>query len=135
LGEKKNEILHFPKKTVAKVLSNASNIDINASSAPGEPAMDQEELRIAVQRIITHGTYEESYHSSKDRAYRNISDDDIQVCLMGQFRLAAVEVGQDRRGRACWKYEISGRDIEGEALSLVIAVNKETQKITVVTKF
>jgi hypothetical protein len=135
LGPGKDEILRFPQKTVAKTAKGASNIDINASSQPGDPAMSEDELSVAVQRIIAYGVYEECKHSSQDRSYRNISDDDIQFCLSRRFKLTGVEPGEDSRGRKCWKYRVTGRDTEGAELSLVITVNTETQKLKIITKF
>lgn len=135
MGEEKKQVLEFTKKTVANGPENASNDDINASSVPSEPKMDEAELQVAVARIVVHGTYAERKHSYQDRAYRNVSDDDIQSCLTGPYRLVSVDLGTDRRGRKFWKYEIMGRDLEGEELSLVLNVSKELQKIAIVTKY
>ena len=135
MGQEKKQVLQFTKKTVANSPETASYNDINASSGPSESKMDEAELQVAVARIIVHGTYEERRHSSQDRAYRNISDEDIQVCLNGPFRLVSAEPGEDARGRKLWKYEIRGCDLEGDELSLILNVSKEFQKIIVVTKF
>ena len=135
MGTEKKEVIPFNKKTVANQPQNASYSDINASSRPVEPPMDEDELRVAVARIVVHGTYEESRHSSKDREYRSVSDDDIQACLCGPYKLIGTRLGEDKHRRPSWSYEILGRDLEGNELSLAISVNKETQRICVVTKF
>lgn len=132
MGKNEADVLRFPKKSVAKAGVNALNVDINASLAPAEPAMDEDDLRTAVQRIVVYGTYVECTHSSRDRAYRNISDDDIQACLTGPWKLAGFEPSKIKRG---WKYTVTGCDIEGDELSLVIDVNKELQRIEIITKF
>ena len=104
-------------------------IDINASQGASNP-LDADSLHIAVDRILHYGTYRESKHARNDRAYRNISDDDIVACLEGPW----VLVGQEF-GTRDWKYQIRGRDIEGDELGLVIVVDTDRQLIEIVTKF
>lgn len=131
MDEKKGKLVPFTKKAVAKVAKPASNLDINASSSPREPALPEEELRTAVSRIVLHGTFRESKHSSQDRAYRNVSDDDMVHMLEGAWTLDNAEWDGEHRN---WKYTLTGADIEGDALTLVIAVNVEFNRIEIITK-
>lgn len=131
MGAEKGKIVPFTKKSVAKAAKSASNLDINASSSPREPALPEEELRAAVSRIVLRGTFRESKHSSQDRAYRNVSDDDIVHMLEGFWVLEGADWDGKHRN---WKYRLTGTDIEGDALTLVIAVNVEFNRIEIITK-
>ena len=111
----------------------ASNIDINASFGGRAPALDFETLQVAVRRIAMYGTIWETKHSAVDRGYRNVSQDDILALLEGDWKLAG-EPEWDEFHRN-WKYKVAGLDIDGDDLTLVIAVNVEMQRIDVITKF
>jgi hypothetical protein len=95
--------------------------------------MPEPELRVALTRIIIHGTYRETRHSSDERGYRNISDEDIQAMLQGSWRLATAPEWDDRHWN--WKYRLVGSDIEGDELVLIVTLNLEESLITVITKF
>ncbi len=111
----------------------ASSIDVNASSGPAFPALCLDELRAKVERIVMYGTIREAKHSAQDRAYRNISQDDILAMLEGKWVLSAKpDWNEEHRD---WRYLLSGQDIEGDPLSLKITVNGELLQILVITKF
>ncbi len=107
----------------------SDKLDINASQGASKP-LDEGSLRIAVARILNYGRFRESKHARDDRAYRNISDDDILACLEGRWELVGQEFGTRD-----WKYTIRGRDIEGDELGLVIVVDTDRQLVEIVTKF
>jgi hypothetical protein len=133
LGREKPKVLPFTKDFVAKGLAAASNVDINASSGPSQPALDENRLQEVVQRITNYGKIREMRHSSKDRSYRNISEDDILAMLQGNWKLVATpDWDEAHRG---WEYKIKGSDIEGDELVLKIAVNEELQRIDIITKY
>ena len=134
-GKEPAKVIELNKKNVAKIDVNASIIENNSSFVPSEPALDESRLQAAVSRIITHsGTYGETRHSKSDRAFRNISDDDIFCCLGGKWSLVGEPVWRDTPHRN-WNYKISGTDIDGEELVLVIAINAEKNRITIITKY
>ena len=133
LGQKRTKILPFPKKGIAQTPGSASIIDVNASSGLLPSPLTEAELRDAVLRIISYGTYRETRHSNKDRSYRNVSDDDIQFMLRGPWRLSGKPEWDATHKN--WKYKLNGHDIEGDELMLVVAVNQEEQMITVITKY
>jgi hypothetical protein len=133
LDERKGKIVEFQKKAVAKGAPGASNLDINASSSDRPRPLSELELRMAVTQIVQHGTVWQTRHAGKDRDYRNISDDDIQYLLLGSWVLKRhPEWSEDHRN---WKYRLLGRDIEGDELTLIVAVNTDEQTLAVITKF
>jgi hypothetical protein len=133
LDERKGKVVEFNKKAVAKGATGASNLDISASS-PGRPsALTEPDLRVAVTRIVLYGTIWQTRHAGRDRDYRNISDDDIQAMLLGDWALERMpEWNDDHRN---WKYRLLGRDIEGDELTLIVTLNTEEQTLAVITKF
>jgi hypothetical protein len=133
LGRERRKVLTFPKDSVAKTPTPASNLDINASSGPSQPALDEGRLRTVLQRIVYYGEIEESWHSAQDRAGRNISQDDISAMLQGDWSLAGQPDWDEAHRK--WEYKIVGVDLEGDALVLKIVVNEEMQRVTVITKY
>jgi hypothetical protein len=133
LSPEKPKVLPFTKDFVAKGLAAASNVDINASSGPSQPALDENRLQEVVQQIVNYGKIREMRHSSKDRSYRNISEDDILAMLQGKWKLAATPDWDEQHRN--WEYKIKGSDIEGDELVLKIAVNEELKRIDIITKF
>lgn len=133
MGPKRGKMLNFPQKGLAQSPPSASKIDISASSPERFPALAGEELRTAVARIALYGTLRESFHSAEERSYRNVSQDDILHMLEGAWRLAN-EPEYDEAHRN-WKYKLAGHDIEGDELVLVVAVDTDEQRITIITKF
>jgi hypothetical protein len=133
LGEKRSKVLPFPKKGIAQTPSSAANIDISASSGGRPPSLAEPELRVAVTRIVHYGTVWQTRHAGQERDYRNVSDDDIQHMLLGPWVLERQpEWSEDHRN---WKYRLRGTDIEGDELTLIVALNVEEQTLAVVTKF
>jgi hypothetical protein len=133
LGREKPKVLLFTNDFVPKGLATAFNVYIHASSGPGQPALDENKLQEVVQRITNYGKIREMRHSSKDRSYRNISEDDILAMLQGKWKLAATPDWDEQHRN--WEYKIKGSDIEGEELVLKIAVNEELQRIDIITKY
>ncbi len=133
MNPKKPKVVEIGERKASRLPISASSIDVNASSGPGFPALDPYELRSQVQRIVMYGTIRETKHSADDRAYRNVSQDDILAMLEGNWVLDA-EPEWDTEHRN-WKYRVAGVDIEGDPLVLLIAVNVEMQRIDIITKF
>ncbi len=133
LGPKRTKVVEFSKSFVAKPPISASSIDVNASYASRSPALDEEALRAAVQRIVYYGNIQESSHSVNERAHRSISQEDIVAMLDGAWVLVGSADWDDDHGT--WEYKLAGSDLEGDKLVLKIAVNLELKRITVITKF
>lgn len=133
MGNEKPKVLPVPKKGLAQTPGSASIIDVNASSGPRPKPLPEPELQTAISRIVLYGTYRETRHSAEDRSYRNVSDDDIQFMLRSTWKLVGDPEWDEKHGN--WKYKLAGKDIEGDDLVLVVAVNQEEQLITVITKY
>ncbi len=123
----------FPKKGVAQFPGSKSKIDINASSAQRPEALSEDNLRVRVQQIVLYGTVQESWHSKKDRSYRNVSMDDIQHMLRSEWKLAGKPKWSDEHRN--WTYKLEGEDLDDDELTLIIAVKDEQLQILVITKY
>jgi hypothetical protein len=133
LGSKRTKVVEIPKSFVAKQPIPESSIDVSASSSPGQPALDEEKLRLTLQRIVYYGEIKESFHSATERAERNVSQDDILAILDGAWTLAAKPDWDEAHKN--WEYQLAGLDLEGDELRLKIAVNEEMQRVTIITKY
>ncbi|CAN5570907.1 hypothetical protein BH10ACI4_BH10ACI4_13680 [soil metagenome] len=133
MARKSGKILPFTKDSVAKRSSGASNVDISASSGPSQPALDENRLRDVVQRILYYGEIKETFHSASERAARNVSQDDIAAMLESQWKLEGTPEWDGNHKN--WKYRLAGVDLEGDSLVLVVTVNEELKRVTVITKF
>jgi hypothetical protein len=133
LNPKNPKVVEIGKRKASHESRSASTIDVNASSGPGFPALDPDELRSQVQRIVMYGAIRETMHSANDRAYRNVSQDDILAMLEGNWVLRGAPDWDS--GHRNWEYKIAGADIEGDPLVLKIAVNVEMQRIDIITKY
>ena len=133
MGPERTKVVEISKSFVAKKPISASSIDVSASSSPGSAALDEEKLRLVVQRIVYYGEIKESFHSASERDERGVSQDDILAMLEGNWTLAA-EPDWDQVHKN-WEYKLAGTDLEGDELVLKITVNEEMQRITIITKY
>ena len=133
MGSKRTKVVGISKSFVAKKPISASSIDVSASSSPGSAALDEEKLRLVVQRIVYYGEIKESFHSASERDERGVSQDDIVAMLEGKWTLA--EKPDWDQAHKNWEYKLAGADLEGDELVLKITVNEEMQRITIITKY
>ncbi|MDP9051286.1 MAG: hypothetical protein M3O31_11300 [Acidobacteriota bacterium] len=133
LKPKRAKVVEISQSFVAKKPILASSIDVSASSSPGSAALDEDNLRLVVQRIVNYGEIKESFHSASERDERDVSQDDIVAMLERNWRLTA-EPDWDQAHRN-WEYKLAGTDLEGDELVLKITVNEEMQRITIITKY
>lgn len=132
LGRNRSKVLPFPKKGIALNEKLSSNLDINASSDQRIPALPEHELRLAVSRAVLHGTFRETFHSAEERSYRHITQEDILHMLQHEWALVGAEFDDEHHN---WKYRVAGKDIEGDDLNLIIAIDPDENRITVISKF
>lgn len=93
-----------------------------------------EELRAFVKEALSSGSYREIPHSRIDRAYRNITNDDILHGLeRDDWQLAGDPTFDTKRNR--WRYQISTRDVEGEPLKLIVSPRTELCRIDIISKW
>jgi hypothetical protein len=133
LEPKRTKVVAISKSFVAKKPISASNIDVSASSSPGSAALDEEKLRLVVERIVYYGEIKESFHSASERAERGVSQDDIVAMLEGNWTFSAAPDWDQAHKN--WEYKLAGVDLEGDELVLKITVNEEMQRITIITKY
>jgi len=98
------------------------------------PCLNQQQLRDFVRRACDRGFYKEEFHSEYERAYRNISPDDIEYGLEREDWVLCADPDWDEDFEN-WEYLIQTWDMEGEELHLKIAVNSEYQRFEVITKW
>lgn len=105
-------------------------LSFNEQSKP----MSEAGLRQAVSKAIAKGFIREMPHSEKDRAYRNISDEDVRHGLERKTWTLARIPNYDNDHKS-WEYLIKTVDIEGDELHLKIAVYPADNRICVITKY
>ena len=133
MDSKRAKVLEISKSIVAKKPASASIIDVSASSSPSQPALDEEKLRLILQRIVYYGEIKESFHSASEREERNVSQEDILAMLEGKWTLAAKPDWDQAHKN--WEYKLAGADLEGDELVLKITVDEEMQRVTIITKY
>jgi hypothetical protein len=93
--------------------------------------MSEAGLRQFIVRALDKGWVRETWHSEQDRAYRNISDEDIRY---GLSRRDWVIESNEKAEKVGFKYLIKTVDIEREELHLLVQpTDEETLKI--ITKY
>ena|ERR1700756_1196593 len=101
--------------------------------APRPACMGDQQLREFVRAARKRGYYGETFHSEVERAYRNISPDDIAHGLdWPDWVLESSEFNEEHEE---WKYLIKTIDIEGEELHLLIAVDEKSKRFEVISKW
>jgi len=95
---------------------------------------NEQHLRVFVRLACERGYYKESFHSEHERAYRNISPDDIAYGLERDDWILCEEPNYDEKFEN-WEYLIRTFDIEGVELHLKIAVDLRYQRFEVISKW
>jgi hypothetical protein len=104
-----------------------------SSTGPGKP-LTEAGLRQLITKALDKGFISESPHSSEDRAYRNISDDDMRYGLERGDWTIEKPPNYDQ-GHHSWEYLIRTVDIEGDELHLKVAAYPADNRIAVITKY
>jgi hypothetical protein len=102
--------------------------------APRPAPMGAQQLRDFVRAARKRGYYGESFHSEVERAYRNISPDDIAHGLDWPDWFLCKEPDFDEE-HGSWEYLIQTVDIEGEVLHLKITVDEKNKRFEVISKW
>jgi hypothetical protein len=101
--------------------------------------MEDEQAEITRRSVMAgrslgeRGYYRESFHSEYERAYRDISPDDIAHGIECRDWVLSKEPDYDSEHQS-WEYLIRTVDIEGEELHLKIAVDMRCQRFEVISK-
>ena|ERR1700733_7778343 len=93
--------------------------------------MSEVGLRQFISKALDKGWVRESFHSEVDRAYRNISDEDVQYGLSRPDWIIEGAPEQTRKG---FKYLVRTVDIEREELHLVVSPTDD-ETLIIVTKY
>lgn len=90
-------------------------------------------LRQFLKKALDRGWYEEAYHPKVERAFRNISDEDLVHGL--ELSTWVIEKTEPAREKGLFKYTIRTADIEGVELHIVVLPFLETQRFKIITKY
>ena len=93
--------------------------------------MSEAALRQFINKALEKGWVRESFHSEVERAYRNISDEDIQH---GLGRKDWVIGGKPEQVKKGFKYLIRTVDIEKEELHLLV-LPTDDETLIILTKY
>jgi hypothetical protein len=91
------------------------------------------EVRKAVLAALSVGTYKESLHATFDHLERKISFADVIHGLKQPW--ASCKPDEFNYDEWQWKYEIKTTDIEGEALTIIVALDPKNAWFEVVTRY
>jgi hypothetical protein len=91
-------------------------------------------LRQFVTKGLEKGWIREAFHAEHERAYRNISMEDVLYGLERSDWILVATPDYDPQHKN-WEYKIKTVDIDGDELTLKIAPNLTDGTITVITKF
>jgi hypothetical protein len=96
-----------------------------------DPSLTLEELKSVFNGALLRRTFVFSRKHAKHRsAVRNITFEDVvRICQAGQFKC------DPRYENRNWKYEVVGKDLDGEITTVVLAVDDQKYVVTVVTFF
>lgn len=101
---------------------------------PRQPCLNEQQLREFVRYARNRGYYAETFHSEIERAYRNISPDDIAHGLdRDDWTLCKKPDFDEEYGT--WEYLIKTVDIEGDELHLKITLDHRTKRFEVISKW
>jgi hypothetical protein len=91
-------------------------------------------LRQFVSKAIEKGWVRETFHAEHDRAYRNISNEDVLHGLeRPDWSLAAPpNYSADHNN---WQYKIKTLDVEGEELHLIVSPRSSDGTLRIITKY
>src|SRR5258708_6549668 len=83
--------------------------------------LNEKELRKVLEAAVEDGTYGETLHASFDHPERRIDLNDVLYGLGQQWTLKGSPEFEENFWQ--WKYKIETKDIEGEPITIVVAVD------------
>ena len=109
-------------------------LSLNKTQPPPPPSLNLNALRHLVAKAVEKGWVREVFHAEHERAYRNISMEDVLYGLERSNWTLAAPPDYDATHKN-WEYQIKTVDIEGVELGLKIAPNPADGTVIVITKF
>ena len=99
------------------------------------PSKSADELRKlildAIQKTPDYNNLE-TYHALYEHPERGITSDDVIHALEGPWVLKRTVCNRDEWQ---WKYKIDSESIDGEPITIIIAVDSERKEFTVITRW
>jgi hypothetical protein len=89
-------------------------------------------LKQFIAKALDKGWIRESFHSGVERAYRNISDDDLRYGLESDWTLEEARYSEEHDG---FTYELKTVDFDDVELHIVICPMLGNQTLKVITKW
>ena len=86
----------------------------------------------AIQKAPDYGN-PESYHALFDHLERGLSTDDVIHALESQWNIARLPAFNRQEWQ--WKYEIDSHSIDGEPMTIIVAVDTANREFTIVTRW
>ncbi len=90
-------------------------------------------MRKVVLAALTEGSYKESLHARFEHLERKISFDDVIFGLKQEWISCRVDEFNESEWQ--WKYEIRTVDIEGDSLTVILALDPKNKRFEVVTRY
>lgn len=94
--------------------------------------LKEKELRKLLHEAIGAGSYNETFHARFDHAERKIDLNDVLYGLDRQWTLKGAAFDD---GFWQWRYEIATEDIEGNPLTVIVAVDPRNRSFEVITRW
>ncbi len=97
-------------------------------------ALSEAALRQFIRKALEKGWVREAFHSEFERAYRNISDDDVRHALSSKDWTLERQPAWSEEHKN-FVYVVRSADVEGEELHLVVTPNVDTGTLKIITKY
>jgi hypothetical protein len=99
-----------------------------------DPLSEDDLRKLLLEAIQKSPDYSnpESYHALFDHLERGLSTDDIIHALEGVWSVARKKFNKDEWQ---WKYEIDATSIEGEPITVIVAVDSVNRDFTIITRW
>ena len=106
----------------------------SGAQPPAPRPLTENALRQLIAKAVEKGWVREVFHAEHERAYRNISMEDVLYGLERSDWTLAAPPDYDSEHKN-WEYKIRTVDIEGVELVLKIAPTLADGTVKVITKF
>ena len=116
-----------------KILVYGLKIMLSYQKQPSK-ALSVAALRQVIVRALEKGWVRETPHSEHERAYRNISDEDVMHGLERSDWVIDAPPDYDGKHKS-WEYLIKTCDLEGVELHLKLTASSTDGTVRVITKY
>jgi hypothetical protein len=103
-----------------------------SSSQPKQ--LSESALRQIIKRAVEKEWLREAFHSEHERAFRNVSDEDVMYGLERTDWVLAASPDYDQNHKS-WEYLIRTCDLDGIELHLKVVPNPDDGTVKVITKY